>query len=136
MGGMEAWGQANGAELDGASTLVVRLDSLGSGTPALVTRESPILAVYPRENLDWADRGALRAGVDPPLRTSLTVTTDGIIAHHAGIRTVSLVSVDEGMSLGPDYHQPTDLPENVDYASVEQCTRLAAGIARVWDSAS
>jgi hypothetical protein len=30
----------------------------------------------------------------------------------------------------------SDTPENVDYDSVERCTRLAAGIARVWDSAS
>ena len=134
MGGAEAWVQAHLHELDRANTLIVSLDSLGSGRPAVVTRESPVLAVYPAENLEWADRGALRAAVAPPIRTSLTVTTDGIVAHHAGLRTVSLVSVDEDMSLGPDYHQPTDLPENVDYDCVEQSTTLAAGITRVWDT--
>jgi hypothetical protein len=89
------------------------------------------LAVYPRENLDWADHGALRAAVAPPARTSLTVATDAIVAHHAGLRALSLVSIDEQGTLGPHYHQPTDTPENVEFDSVEVCTRLAAGIAHV-----
>lgn len=136
MGGMEAWVRAHEDELDKAGTLVVSLDSLGAGEPAVVTRESQLLAVYPRDNFDWADRGALRAAVAPPARTSLTAPTDAIVAHHAGLRALSLVSIDEHGTLGPHYHQLTDTPEKVDYDSVEQCTRLAAGIARVWDSAS
>jgi hypothetical protein len=134
-GGMVAWVNAHRSDLDSAGTLVVSLDSLGAGEPAVVTRESPVLAVYPRENFDWADRGALRAAVAPPARTSLTVTTDAIVAHHAGLRALSLVSIDEHGTLGPDYHQPTDTPDRVDYQSVEKCTRLAAGVARVWDAA-
>jgi len=65
MGGMAAWLAAHRAELDPATTLVIGLDSLGSGEPAVVTRESPLLAVYRPEDLDWADRGALRAAVAP-----------------------------------------------------------------------
>ena len=34
-----------------------------------------------------------------------------------------------------NYHLPTDTVDNVDFHSVEQSTRLAAGIARVWDAA-
>jgi len=136
MGGMEAWVKSHQDQLDKAGTFVVSLDSLGAGEPAVVTRESQLLAVYPRENLDWADRGALRAAVPPPARTSMTATTDAIVAHHAGLRALSIVSIDENGTLGPDYHQMTDTPDKVDYGSVEQCTRLAAGIARVWDAAS
>lgn len=136
MGGMEAWVRAHAGELDRARTLVVSLDSLGSGEPAVVTRESPVLAVYERETLDWADRGALRAAVPPPARTSLTVTTDAIVAQHAGLRALSLVAIDEDGTLGPHYHQPTDTPDHVDWGSVESCTRLAAGVARVWDASS
>jgi acetylornithine deacetylase/succinyl-diaminopimelate desuccinylase-like protein len=135
MGGAEAWVNAHLAELDKANTLVVSLDTLGSGTPAVVTRESQLLATYPRENLEWVDRGALRAAVDPPLRTSLAAPTDAIVAHHAGLRGVSIVSVDDQHTQGPHYHQASDTPENVDWESVEQCTRLAAGTARVWDAA-
>jgi Zn-dependent M28 family amino/carboxypeptidase len=136
MGGMEAWMADHVDELDKPATLVISLDSVGAGEPAVVTRESPLLAVYRREDLEWADHGALRAAVAPPARTSLTVTTDAIVAHHAGLRALSIVSIDEHGTLGPDYHQPTDRPENVDFGSVEQCTRLAAGIAHVWDAAS
>jgi hypothetical protein len=136
MGGMAAWVEAHRAELDTATTLVVGLDSLGAGIPAVVTRESPLLATYPADDLTWADRGALRAAVQPPLRTSLTVTTDPIVARHAGLRAVSLVSIDEDGTLGPGYHLPTDTPDLVDWESVGDCTRLAGGIARVWDAAS
>jgi len=66
----------------------------------------------------------------------MTATTDAIVAHHAGLRALSIVSIDENGTLGPDYHQMTDTPDKVDYDSVEQCTRLAAGVARVWDAAS
>jgi Iap family predicted aminopeptidase len=74
--------------------------------------------------------------VAPPRRADLTAPTDAIVAHHAGLRALSLVSVDAEGTLGPHYHQPTDTPGNVDWHSVEQCTRLAGGIARVWDAAS
>ena len=114
---------------------MVSLDSLGSGRPVLSTRESPVLATYRSEDLDWADRGALRAGVDPPRRTSLTLTTDAIVARHAGLRSISILSKDEHGAF-QHYHLPTDTPEHVDHSSVETCTRLAGGIARVWDSVS
>ena len=121
---MGAWVAQHRAELDPARTLVVSLDTLGSGEPAVVTRESPLLAVYRREDLDWADRGALRAGVARPRRSSMAATTDGIMAHHAGLRTVSLVSVDDHSTLGPHYHQASDTPGTLDYAFLAGVTRL------------
>lgn len=135
MGGMAAWLDAHIAELDPASTLVVGLDTLGSGTPVVSTRESPVLARYRPEDLDWADRGALRGAIEPPLRSSLTVPTDPIVARHRGLRAVSILSAAEDMTLGPDYHMPTDTPDRVDWDSVADCTRLAFETARVWDSA-
>ena len=136
LGGAAAWLAAHRAELDPASTLVVSLDTLGSGEPAVVSRDGALTANYSRATQDWADRGALRAAVPPPRRVDLVAPTDGGPANHAGLHTLSLVSCAPDGTLGPHYHQPSDTPENVDYDSVEQCTRLAAGIARVWDSAS
>jgi acetylornithine deacetylase/succinyl-diaminopimelate desuccinylase-like protein len=136
LGGAAAWLAAHHAELDPASTLVVSLDTLGSGEPAVVSRDGALTASYSRATQDWADRGALRAAVSPPRRIDLVAPTDGSPAHHAGLHTLSLVSCAPDGTLGPHYHQPTDTPETVDYDSVEQCTRLAAGIARVWDSAA
>jgi acetylornithine deacetylase/succinyl-diaminopimelate desuccinylase-like protein len=136
LGGIAAWVEAHAGELDKAATLVVGLDTLGSGEPAVVSRDGALSATYSREGHDWADRGALRAAVNPPRRIDLTASTDAMVAQHAGLRAVSVVSADAGGTLGPHYHQPTDTPENVDWHSVEQCTHLAGGIARVWDSVS
>jgi acetylornithine deacetylase/succinyl-diaminopimelate desuccinylase-like protein len=136
LGGAAEWFAARNPELGQASTLVVGLDTLGSGTPAVVRRDGALTAVYSRDVEDWADRGALRAAVDPPRRVDLVAPTDPIVARHARLHALSLVSVDEHDTLGPHYHLPTDTPENVDWASVERCTRLAGGIARVWDRAA
>ena len=136
LGGAAAWIDAHRAELDPATTLVVSLDTLGSGEPAVVSRDGALTAVYASETHDWADRGGLRAAVAPPRRADLVAPTDAIVARHAGLRALSLVSVADDGTLGPHYHQPTDTPANVDWESVEQCTRLAGGIARVWDAAS
>ena len=136
LGGAEAWISAHATELDKASTLVVSIDTLGSGEPVVVKRDGALAANYARENHDWADRGALRAAVAPPRRIDLVATTDAIVAQHAGFRALSILSADANGTLGPHYHQPTDTPEHVAWDSVEHCTRLAAGVARVWDAAS
>jgi acetylornithine deacetylase/succinyl-diaminopimelate desuccinylase-like protein len=136
LGGAAAWVRAHRAELDGASTLVVSLDTLGSGEPAVVSRDGALTANYSHATQAWADRGALRAAVAPPRRIDLVAPTDGSPAYHAGLQVLSLTSCAPDGTLGPHYHLPTDLPENVDWDSVDECTRLAGGVARVWDAVS
>jgi acetylornithine deacetylase/succinyl-diaminopimelate desuccinylase-like protein len=136
LGGIKAWLDVHGADLDPASTLVVGLDTLGSGAPAVVGRDGALTAAYDADLHDWADRGALRSAAEPPRRTNLVASTDPIAAQHAGLKALSIVSVADDDTLGPHYHQPTDTPANVDWDSVAQCTRLAGGVARVWDAAS
>jgi acetylornithine deacetylase/succinyl-diaminopimelate desuccinylase-like protein len=136
LGGAAAWVRAHRAELDGASTLVVPLDTLGSGEPAVVSRDGALTANYSHATQAWADRGALRAAVAPPRRIDLVAPTDGSPAYHAGLQVLSLTSCAPDGTLGPHYHLPTDLPENVDWDSVDECTRLAGGVARVWDAVS
>jgi acetylornithine deacetylase/succinyl-diaminopimelate desuccinylase-like protein len=135
LGGVAAWLEAHRVELEPSSTLVVSLDTLGSGEPAVACRDGAVTAKYKRATQEWADRGALRAAVPPPRRIDLVASTDAIVARHAGLQALALTSCDAGGTLGPHYHRPSDTPENVDHHSVEQCTRLAAGIARVWDAA-
>ena len=132
LGGMIAW--LAGAELDPASTLVVNLDTLGSGTPVVVSRETPVLGRYRDGDLDWADRGALRAGRPRPPRFSFALPTDAIVAAGAGIPAVSISSKDRDGHF-PNYHLPTDTPEHVDWDSVEACLTLAGGVARAFAEA-
>jgi hypothetical protein len=136
LGGASAWVSVHRGELDAASTLIVSLDTLGSGEPAVVSRDGALTANFSPEMQAWADRGALRAAVPPPRRVDLVAPTDGSPAHHAGLHTISLISCAPDGSLGPHYHLPSDTPEHVDWHSVEQCTRLAGGIAQVWDAVS
>ena len=136
VGGVAAWLGAHRSELQPSSTLVVSLDTLGSGEPAVACRDGAVTANYERATQEWADRGALRAAVPPPRRIDLMASTDAIVAQHAGLHALSLLSCDAAGTLGPHYHRASDTPENVDLHSVEQCTRLAAGVARVWDAAS
>ena len=136
LGGSTAWVAAHEDELDRASTLVVSLDTLGSGEPAVVSRDGALSANFSTATHDWADRGALRAAVAPPRRIDLVAPTDGSPPNHAGFHTLSLLSCGPDGTLGPHYHQPSDTPENVDFDSVENCAHLAAGIARVWDAVS
>jgi hypothetical protein len=131
MGGMAEWLRSGGARLDPETTLVLGLDTLGAGEPIVVRAEGAILPWrYSERDLDWADRGAARAGLDPPRRMQLGGWTDPLLAVHAGLPAVSLLSA-RG-SWFTNYHQPTDTPDRVDWDSVERCLRLALGTALEW----
>jgi peptidase M28-like protein len=134
MGGTAAWLRAHAAELDPERTLVMSLDTLGSGTPIVLEAEATLLAhAYRPRDVELAEAGAARAGVPPPERWRAGAWTDAILARFAGLPAVSLLSV------GPDglyteWHRPTDTPDRVDYESVEHAARIAAGTAREWDA--
>jgi hypothetical protein len=131
MGGMAEWLRGGGAHLDPATTLVLGLDTLGAGDPIVVRAEGSIVPWrYRAEDLDWADRGAARAGVEPPRRVQLGGWTDPLLAVHAGLPTISLLSATGDRFT--NYHQPTDTPDRVGWDSVAACLHLAEGIAREW----
>ncbi|HVE67079.1 MAG TPA: M20/M25/M40 family metallo-hydrolase [Solirubrobacteraceae bacterium] len=134
MGGMAAWLRAHGAALDPARTLVLSLDTLGSGTPIVVEAETTLAPhAYRDEELALAEAGAARAGADPPRRWRVGAWTDAVLARVAGLPAISLLSVGPD-GIYTDWHLPTDTPDRVDFASVEACTRIAEGIAREWDA--
>lgn len=110
MDGMRAFLAAH--PLDPADTLVVSLDTLGSGTPIVLEGEGVLLTHRYPDLLDGAERRRLGGWTDP------------ILAVFAGIPAISI------LSLGPDgtiphYHHPTDLPEHVDLDCLERCLELA-----------
>jgi len=128
IGGMRAFLRAHGGELDPARTLVLSLDTLGAGTPIVASAEGVLRQHrYREEDLLLADRGAARAGLPAPQRWRLGGWTDPILARFAGLPAISLLSMGPGYF--PHYHHPSDLPEHVDWDSVERCAMLAHGIA-------
>jgi hypothetical protein len=87
---------------------------------------------YRPEDLAWADRGAARAGLPAPRRFTVGGWTDPVLALMAGLPAISLVSVSGGGFT--NYHLPTDMPDRVDWDSVDRCFRLSAGIAESWSA--
>jgi hypothetical protein len=134
MGGMAAWLRGGGARLDPGSTLVLGLDTLGAGEPIVCRAEGSIVPWrYPERDLDWADRGAARAGMPAPRRVQLGGWTDPLLAVHAGLPSISLLSACGNRFT--NYHQPTDTPDRLDWDSVAACLRVANGISEEWATA-
>lgn len=121
--GMYEWLRRTSLRAD--STLVLGLDTLGAGEPAVVRGES-ITGRYREDDL---------ALVEPEVpRVVLGAGTDPMAAHHAGLRAVSIVSwADGGFT---NYHRPTDTPDRVSWESVERCVDLADRTIRRWIEAS
>jgi hypothetical protein len=128
MGGMRDWLDAERGRLDPGATLVLGLDTLGAGEPIVVSGEGPFRPErYRAADLERADRGAARADVSRPRRMRLGAWTDPILAVHAGLPAVSILSANGNRFT--DYHLPTDTPERVDWESVGACVQLATGVA-------
>ncbi len=133
MGGTAAWLREEGAALDPASTLVLGLDTLGAGEPVVAGSEGGLVPVrYREEDLAWADAGAAAAGLPAPERARVPGWTDPALSRFAGLPSVSLLSMRDG--LFTEYHLPSDLPERVDWGSVERCLAIAAGTGAAWAS--
>jgi hypothetical protein len=117
MGGMAAWLGAQA--LDPERTLVIGLDTVGSGEPVVLEAEGGLWAVR------YRDEDVARAGLR---RWRLGAWTDPVLARLAGLRAVSILSVRDGGF--PNYHLPTDTPDQVDLACVEVCVNAAERVTR------
>lgn len=125
MGGMAAFLRQHAPALP-PETLVLGLDTLGAGTPILASGEGAMREHrYPATAMAIADEGAAMAGEPRPERWRIGGWTDPILATFAGIPALSVLSMGPGYF--PNYHRPTDTPENVDWDSVASCARTAAG---------
>ena len=133
MGGMAAWLREYAAGLDRRTTLVIRLDTIGSGQPMVLEGEGGLWPVrYGPDEVRLAERAAGRAGVGLP-RWRLGGWTDPVLARLAGLREVSLLAVRDGGF--PEYHRPTDTPEIIDWSSVERCLLVVEALIDDWAAA-
>ena len=121
MGGMAAWLRAHGDELDPASTLVLGLDTVGSGEPVVLEAEGGLWPVrYGEREVALGERAGLR-------RWRIGAWTDPVLARLHGLPAVSILSVKDGGF--PRYHLPGDTPDHVDLACVAACVAAARTIA-------
>jgi hypothetical protein len=120
MGGMAAWVGAQ--TLDPARTLVIGLDTVGSGEPVVLEAEGGLWPVpYREEEVALGESAGLR-------RWRLGAWTDPVIARLAGLPAISILSVRSGGF--PNYHLPSDTPDRVDLGCVETCVAAAERMAR------
>jgi len=117
--GMQGWGRRHFPELPRETTTFVALEMLGSGQLTIAEAEGFLVPhAYSEEVKDELERCARRLGVSVHRGLSNSFASDGQIPLHAGYPAALLGALDEFL-LPTNYHQPWDLPENLDYECVE-----------------
>ena len=128
--GMRAYARRHLHELDRASTAFVCLDTVGSPELVLFEGEGMLrMRDYDERLKDLTEDVARRNGIRLRRGMRLRNATDGAVPLAAGYSAVAIASM--GAANAPsNYHWPTDVPENLDYGTVEDVSRLAYELAR------
>jgi acetylornithine deacetylase/succinyl-diaminopimelate desuccinylase-like protein len=133
MEGMQGFGRRHFGELPRATTEFVCIECVGSPQLCVVEAEGMLRMRY----YDEGSRAALAAagaaaGVELRRGLRTVAATDGLISLRAGYRTCTLGGVDE-TKFPANYHWPSDVPDNLDWESVEGavavCEEYVRGLA-------
>jgi hypothetical protein len=117
-------------ELDPATTRFVNLDTVGSPHLVLVDAEGLVrLEDYHGSWLcDLVQRRAGEEGIALHRGYRFRVSTDSVVPSRAGYPTATLVSMTDWRAQA-NYHLPSDTPDNLDYETVTDATRLVYAVA-------
>lgn len=130
--GIRAFVSRHRHELDPATTRFVNLDTVGSPHLVLLEAEGPVrMEEYTGPWL--RDLLAARAhSLDIPLHRGYRAraSTDSVIPSRAGYPTATLVSMTDWLAPA-NYHLPSDIPANLNYATVADAARLVYEVARL-----
>ncbi|MGN6586217.1 MAG: M28 family peptidase [Solirubrobacterales bacterium] len=122
--GMKAWGERHFSELPKDKTLFLCLEALGSEHLLLLRGEGFLkMNEYSPRALAFMEGTAEEMGIwlFPNLR--LHNGTDGLEPLAAGYETAALCSCND-IKQASNYHWPTDVAANINYATVERATDL------------
>ncbi|MFE6862594.1 M28 family metallopeptidase [Nocardia sp. NPDC057668] len=131
--GMVAWMKQARAALEPEKTLVVNLDSLGSGGHLVVARREGLTGRFAARDVAAARKAAAHAGIELRAVTFPNVC-DTSIARHAGMRAISLLSYADGWI--SNLHLRSDTVENVAWETVEDAITLTERLAAGWNDGS
>jgi hypothetical protein len=124
MEGMQAFGRRHFAELDRRTTEFVCLECVGSPHLCVVEAEGMLLMRhYPDSSREALARAGEAAGVELARGLRTIAATDALIALRAGYRSCLLGGVDE-TKFPKEYHWPSDVPDNLDWSSVESAVEV------------
>jgi len=136
-GGIYGFAARHFPTLDRERTWVLNLDTIGSPELVLIEGEGPFVMedYFDRRFRDLIVRAAERAGL--PIRRGLRsrASSDSVIPSRAGYPTAMLSSFDRHKCLS-NYHQMSDIPENVEYATVARAVTVVEAVARELAAAS
>jgi hypothetical protein len=130
-GGIHGFAARHFAALDRERTFFLNLETLGSPELVLLEGEGPVVMedYVDRSFRDLVARAAERA--DGPVRRGMRsrASTDAVVPSRAGYPTATLASMDRYKSLS-NYHRLTDIPENLDYETIQQAVTVSEAVAR------
>jgi hypothetical protein len=117
-------------ELDPRRTAFVNLDTIGSPHLVMLEAEGPVrMESYAGPWLrDLMVEHAERLGIVLHRGFRARASTDSVIPSRAGYPIATVVSMTDWRSPA-NYHLPSDVPANLDYASVADATRLVFDVA-------
>jgi hypothetical protein len=118
-------------ELVPQRTSFVNLDTVGSPHLVMLEGEGPVwMELYAGP---WLrdELAALAGRLEIPLERGFRAraSTDSVIPSRAGYPTATFVSITDWRSPA-NYHLPSDVPENLDYGTIADATRLVHELAR------
>lgn len=127
--GMLAFAARHFGSLPRQTTDFLCLETVGSPELVVIEGEGFLrMRDYPGAAKELVQVCAQRLGVQLRRGLRLTFATDGLIPLRHGYRVASIGSVNEYL-VPSNYHKPTDTPENVEYDSVADATRLSYAVA-------
>jgi acetylornithine deacetylase/succinyl-diaminopimelate desuccinylase-like protein len=119
MEGMQGFGRRHFDALDRETTEFVCIECVGSPDLCVVEGEGMLrMRLYTESSREALARAGAAAGVELQRGLRTVAATDALIALRAGYATCTLGGVDE-TKFPANYHWPTDVPDNLDWSSVE-----------------
>jgi uncharacterized membrane protein YphA (DoxX/SURF4 family) len=128
--GVRAFLARHRGELEAERTWFVNLDTVGSPHLVMLEGEGPVwMEDYAGAWLrDLIAARAQALGVELERGCRARSSTDSVIPSRAGYPIATLVSMTDWRTLA-NYHLPSDVPANLDYATVAHATRLVHDVA-------
>jgi hypothetical protein len=120
----------HGSELPGGRTFVLNYDTVGSPHLVMIEAEGPFwMEQYPGASFrDLIAGCAGRLGIELERGLRARASTDSVITARAGHPTATLGSLTDWRGIA-NYHLPSDLPENLDLATIASAARLGHATA-------
>ena len=130
MEGMQGFGRRHFQDLDPSKTEFVCIECVGSPDLCIVEAEGMLrMRYYTESSRNALERAGAEAGVKLRRGLRTVAATDALIALRAGYPTCTLGGVDE-TKFPSNYHWPTDIPDNLDWDSVEGAVEVCLRYVR------